>query len=191
MEYTYKYPSKVQDINGRRYGQISVNEEHMTQTLNELMNRLDIPEKTIAVQVEINASREKIWEIAGGTVAKFFTHHPIFAGLSYLNSFGSDEGGRFIIHRVMNGVVFDRIGEVMVNMPLAEFTVSDLEIADPSLSGFFPSLYTMKLNDHPDDPSKTIVLLTYTMLGVAHPWALGVLAYQANSIKYHAELQNA
>src|SRR5437870_5572118 len=83
----------------------------------------------------------------------------------------------------INGGIFGRIGEVMVNIPLSQFTVSDLEIADPSVSGFFPLLYTVKLQDHPDDSSKTIALLTYTMLGVAHPWALGVLAYQANSVK--------
>lgn len=189
MNYTYKYPSKVQDISGRRYGHITINDEHMSQTLNELMSRLGMPEKTIAVQVEVNASRERIWEIAASSVAQFFSHHPVFAGLSYLNSLGSEEGGRYIIHRAINGCIFDRVGEVMVNMPLSQFTVSDLEIADPSVSGFFPSLNTIKLLDHPTDREKTVVLLTYTMLGVAHPWALGVLAYQANSIKYHAELQ--
>jgi hypothetical protein len=189
MNYTYKYPSKVQSINGRRFGHIDIPEDHLAQTHNELMNRLGVPEKTIAVQVEINAPREKVWEIAAGTAAKFFSHHPIFAGLTYLNSLGSDEGGRFIVHRAINGVIFDRLGEVLINMPGSQFTVSDIEIADPSVSGFFPSLYTVKVEDHPDDPEKTIALLTYTMLGVAHPWALGVLAYQANRIKYYSELQ--
>jgi hypothetical protein len=187
MQYTYKYPNRLQSISGRRYGRISVAEDHLAQTHEELMSRLGAPDKTIAVQVEVNAPKEKVWEVAAGSISKFFSHHPVFAGLTQLNSLGSDEGGRFIVHRAINGCIFDRIGEVLVSMPLSQYTVSDIEIADPSVSGFFPSLYTFRLEDHPEDADKTIVLLTYTMLGVAHPWALGVLAYQANSIKYHAE----
>lgn len=187
MNYTYKYPTKVRSINGRRYGHIHIPEEHLNQTHNELLDRLDVPEKTIAVQVEINAPTEKVWEIAAGSVATFFSHHPIFAGLTHLNELGAQEGGRYVIHRTINSCIFDRIGEVLINIPGSQFTVSDVEIADASVSGFFPSLYTVKLDQHPDDPNKTIALLSYTMLGVAHPWALGVLAYQANGIKYHAE----
>ena len=187
MNYTYRYPTKIQSINGRRYGHIDINEEFLNQTHNELLARLDVPEKTIAVQVEVDAPCEKVWEVAAESVDAFFSHHPILAGLSPLNSLGSQEGGRFIIHRVINGCIFDRLGEVLVHIPGSQMTVSDIEIDDASVSGFFPSLYTIKLEAHPDDPEKTIVLLTYTMLGVAHPWALGTLAYQANGIKYHAE----
>lgn len=189
MQYTYKYPNRLQGISGRRYGRITVAEDFLAQTHEELMSRLGAPDKTIAVQVEVNATKEKVWDTAVGSISKFFSHHPVFAGLTRLNSLGSDEGGKFIVHRAINGCIFDRIGEVLVNMPLSQYTVSDVEIADPSVAGFFPSLYTIRLEDHPDDPKKTIVLLTYTMLGVAHPWALGVLAYQANSIKYHSEQQ--
>ncbi len=191
MNYTYKYPSKIQSINGRRYGHINIAEDYLSQTHDELLSRLDVPEKTIAVQVEVNAPKEKVWESSAGSVTRFFSQHPIFAGLTHLNSFKSEEGGRFIIHRAINGCIFDRIGEVLVNIPNSQFTVSDVEIADPSVSGFFPSLFTIKVEDHPDDSNKTIVLLTYTMLGVAHPWALGILAYQANGIKYHAERENS
>lgn len=191
MNYTYRYPTKVQTINGRRYGHIHIAEEHLNQTHNELLDRLDVPEKTIAVQVEVNAPKHLVWEMAASSVTAFFAHHPIFAGLTHLNALKSDEGGRFVIHRTINGCIFDRIGEVLINIPYSQFTVSDVEIADPSVSGFFPSLYTIKLDDHPDDPNRTIVLLTYTMIGVAHPWALGVLAYQANGIKYHAEHHDA
>ena len=187
MNYTYRYPTKIQSINGRRHGHIALNEEFLNQTHNELLARLDVPEKTIAVQVEVNSPSDRVWEIAASTVEKFFSHHPILAGLSPLNSLGSEEGGRFIIHRVINGCIFDRLGEVLVHIPGSQMTVSDVEIADTSVSGFFPSLYTIKVEPHPEDPEKTIVLLTYTMLGVAHPWALGTLAYQANGIKYHAE----
>ncbi len=191
MQYTYKYPNKVQSVNGRRFGRISISEDHLTETHNELMNRLGSPDKTIAVQVEVEASRERVWEVAAGSVAGFFSHHPVFAGLTQLNSLESEEGGRYVIHRTINGCIFDRIGEVMVKIPRSQLTVSDVEIADASVSGFFPSLYTVKCQEHPEDPKKTVVLLTYTMLGVAHPWALGVLAYQANSIKYHAELERS
>lgn len=190
MNYTYRYPSKVQSINGRRFGRINVTEDHLTETHNELMNRLGSPEKTIAVQVEIDAPTDKVWKVAAGSVTKFYAHHPVFAGLTQLNTLGSDEGGRFVVHRAINGCIFDRIGEVLISIPESQFTVSDVEIADASVSGFFPSLYTVKFQEHPENSKKTIVLLTYTMLGVAHPWALGVLAYQANSIKYHSELEH-
>ena len=48
----------------------------------------------------------------------------------------------------------------------------------------------VNLEDFPNDPQKTLVLVSYTMLGVAHPWALGMLAYQANSIKHYAEAED-
>lgn len=191
MQYTYKYPSKVRSINGRQFGQINLNEDHLTETHNELMNRLGAPDKTIAVQVEVEASRDRVWDVAAESIAKFFSHHPVFAGLTPINLLDSEEGGRYVLHRAINGAIFDRIGEVLVRIPMSQLTVSDVEIADASVSGFFPSLYTLKCQDHADDPKKTVVLLTYTMLGVAHPWALGVLAYQANSIKYHAELERS
>lgn len=190
MHYTYRYPNKVQSINGRRFGRIHVSEDHLAGTHNELMQRLGSPEKTIAVQVEIDAPSDRVWKVAAGSVTKFYAHHPVFAGLTQLNSLGSDEGGRFVVHRAINGCIFDRIGEVMISIPESQFTVSDVEIVDASVSGFFPSFYTVKFQEHPENSKKTIVLLTYTMLGVAHPWALAVLAYQANSIKYHSELEH-
>src|SRR5262245_41304798 len=94
MNYTYRYPEKVQSINGRRFGRINVAEDHLAQTHDELLSRLDVPEKTIAVQVEINAPKTKVWEVAARNTAAFYSHHPIFAGLTYLNSLGSEEGGR-------------------------------------------------------------------------------------------------
>lgn len=187
MDYTYKYPMNVSEINGRRFGHITVPDAFLAQTHEELMQRLGTPNKTIAVQIEVHAPKEKIWDMAAGSVDAFYSHQPVYAGLSPVNSLDSDEGGRHVIHRIIDGHVLDRIGEVMINMPLAQFTVSDIDIADVSVSGFFPSLYSINLEDHPDDPDKTLVLLSYTMLGVAHPWALGMLAYQANSIKHHAE----
>ena len=187
MDYTYKYPVNVSEVNGRRFGHITVPDEFLSQTHEELMKRLGAPNKTIAVQIEVQASKEKIWEVAAGSVDAFYSHQPVYAGLSPINSLDSEEGGRYVIHRIIDGQVLDRVGEVMLNMPLAQFTVSDIDIADVSVSGFFPSLYSINLEDHPDDPEKTLVLLSYTMLGVAHPWALGMLAYQANSIKHYAE----
>lgn len=189
MTYTYKYPVQVRNVNGRRFGHIDFPEEYLIATQELLLQRLGTPEKTVAVQVEINAPREKVWQVAADNVAAFFWHHPVFAGLSYISSLESQEGGRFIIHRAINGTIVDRVGEVLVNIPGTELTVSDLEPSDVSVSGFFPSLYTIQLEQHPDTDQKTLVTLSYTMLTVPHPWALGVLAYQANSIKHHAEQQ--
>lgn len=187
MEYTYKYPANVREVNGRRFGHITISGEFLSQTHEELVKRLGVPGKTIAVQIEVNASKERIWDVAASSVEAFFSHQPVYAGLSPINSLGSEEGGKYIIHRVIDGAVSDRIGEVVINMPLAQFTVSDIDIADVSVAGQFPSLHSINLEDHPDDTNKTLVLLSYTMLSVAHPWALGILAYQANSIKHYAE----
>ena len=190
MEYTYKYPANVREVNGRRFGHITVPDEFLSQTQEELVKRLGVPGKTIAVQIEVNASKDHIWEVAASSAEVFFSHQPVYAGLSPINSLGSEEGGRYIIHRVIDGTVSDRMGEVIINMPLSQFTVSDIDIADVSVAGLFPSLFSISLEDHPDDPDKTLVVLSYTLLSVAHPWALGILAYQANSIKHHAESAN-
>lgn len=190
MEYTYKYPANVREVNGRRFGHITVPDEFLSQTQEELVKRLGVPGKTIAVQIEVNASKDHIWDVAASSVEAFFSHQPVYAGLSPINSLGSEEGGRYIIHRVIDGTVSDRMGEVIINMHLSQFTVSDIDIADASVAGLFPSLFSISLEDHPDDPDKTLVVLSYTLLSVAHPWALGILAYQANSIKHHAESAN-
>lgn len=187
MEYTYRYPENVSEVNGRRFGHITVPESFLNQTHEELLKRLGAPGKTIAVQIEINAPKERVWEVAAGSVDTFFSHQPVYAGTSSINPFGAEEGGRFITHRIMDGGVLDRMGEVLINMPMSQFTVSDIDIVDVAVSGFFPSLYTVTLEDHPEDREKSLALVSYTMLGIAHPWALGMLAYQANSIKHHAE----
>lgn len=187
MDYTYRYPDNVSEVNGRRFGHIAVPGAFLAQTQEELVKRLGVPGKTIAIQIEVNATRELVWQVAASSVDTFFSHQPVYAGLSTVNALGSDEGGRFVTHRIMDGGVLDRLGEVMINLEPVQMTVSDIDIADVSVSGFFPSLYSVNLEDHPDDPDRTIVLVSYTMLGVAHPWALGMLAYQANSIKHHVE----
>ena len=187
MEYTYRYPDNVSEVNGRRFGHITVPEAFLAQTHEELLKRLGAPGKTIVVQIEVNAPKETVWEVAAGSVDTFFSHQPVYAGTSSINPFGGDEGGRFVTHRIMDGGVLDRVGEVLINIPMAQFTVSDIDIVDVAVSGFFPSLYTVTLESHPDDFDKTLVLVSYTMLGIAHPWALGMLAYQANSIKHFAE----
>ncbi len=187
MDYTYRYPDNVSEVNGRRFGHIAVPGAFLAQTQEELVKRLGVPGKTIAIQIEVNATRELVWQVAASSVDTFFSHQPVYAGLSTVNALGSDEGGRFVTHRIMDGGVLDRLGEVMINLEPVQMTVSDIDIADVSISGFFPSLYSVNLEDHPDDPDRTIVLVSYTMLGVAHPWALGMLAYQANSIKHHVE----
>lgn len=187
MEYTYKYPYRVQSLSGRRSGRININEGHLAQVHEELMNRIDTPAHTIAVRVEIAARPETIWQIATGSAGAFFAHHPGFAGLTHVNSLGSDEGGRYVIHRAGRHGVVDRMGEVLVNLSNSQLTVSDIDIADPSVSGFFQALYSMRIENYSDESGMTTILLIYTMLGVAHPSALNALVHQANSIKKHSE----
>jgi hypothetical protein len=188
MNYTYKYPDRVQVISGRRCGHISISEEHLAQTHEELMNRIDDPDKMIAVRVEINADPQTVWNVAARTVRQFFSHHPRFAGLTYINSLGSDEGGRYVVHHTVHGGIIDRTGEVLINIPWRQLTASNVDIADPSVSGLFQSLYSIKLYESPDDPSMTEAFLSYTMLSVAPAWVLGALVHTANNIKRLAEV---
>jgi hypothetical protein len=190
MEYVYRYPYKVQSLSGRRSGRITINEAHLTQLHEELINRLDTPAHTIAVRAEIDASPARIWQVAAASVGAFFSHHPGFAGLTHINSLGSEEGGRYIIHRAGRRGVVDRMGEVLMHLPEAQMTVSDVDIVDPSVSGFFQALYTLRIDGEPAESGMTRVVLIYTMLGVAHPSALSALVHQANSIKRRAESQS-
>jgi hypothetical protein len=174
-------------MSGRRYGHISISEEHLAQTHQELMNRIDDPTKTIAVRVEIDAPLETVWGVAAESVSRFFSHHPNYAGFTYINLLGSDEGGRYVIHRASNSGVIDRTGEILVQLPLSQLTVSDIDIADPSVSGFFQALYTIRVEPHPENAEMTVAFLSYTMLGIAPSWALGSLVYQAHSIRHALE----
>lgn len=187
MDCTYEYPEAVQAARGERFGHLGFAEEHLEQTHTELMNRLDDPRRSISVHIEVDASRQIVWQVAAGSAGRFFSHQPSFCGMTVLGESGSHEGSRFVVHHSFSGIVYDRIGEVLVNLPLSQFTVSELDIADPGVSGFFPSLFTIRPYDHVDDPDRTVVLLSYTMLVVAHPWAAEILRYQAGSIKEQAE----
>lgn len=81
----------------------------------------------------------------------------------------------------------DRLGEVITNMENSEMIVSDIDIADQSISGMFPSFYTLKLEQIGKKQKKSMLRLSYTMLSVPHPFVGEVLIYQANSIKQQSE----
>lgn len=187
MNYTYDYPQRVRAIHGRRRGAIALNEEHIAQTHGELVERLDHPRRTITVQAVVEATPQRVWAVTG-SAARLFSHQPRFAGLSSLPGlFRGVEGSRFVIHRAHDGRVFDRIGEVMFCIENAQLTVSDIEIADPSVSGHFPSLYTMRLEEDPDDADRCVVQLSYTTLGVVPQLMPAVLLLQLRSIQERAE----
>jgi hypothetical protein len=188
MKYRYEQPERVREISGHRFGRIDVAESQLEQTHDELLNRLGVPHKTIAVHVEIEASRETVWQVAAGSVSCFFSHQPSYCGVTALNALGSEEGGRYIVYRMIVGAIFERVGEVLVNMPLSQFTASDVDVVDPGVSGCFPSLYSIRLFDHAEDPNRTILLVSCTSIGVAHPWAAEIVSYQANSIRKQAEI---
>src|SRR5688500_118990 len=121
MKYSYEYPKRVQSINGLRRGAIRLNDEHIAQTHNELMARLDDPRRTVTVQTTNRASATKVWA-AAGSPERIFSHQPRFAALTMLGLLGSHEGGRFVIHRTHESRIYDRAGEVLVNIP--EFQLS-------------------------------------------------------------------
>jgi hypothetical protein len=130
------------------------------------MNRLGDPGRTVELTMEVEVPLEQLWRAAAGSVRDFFSHQPGFAGLTHLNTLGSDEGGRYIVHRIIDGVHCDRIGEVLLNMPMSQLTVSDLDMADPSVAGWFPALYTLQVEEEADVPGRSIVHLSCTVLGI-------------------------
>src|SRR2546423_340008 len=140
MQYTFRYPAEASRLTGRRNDCIVINDGHLEQTHEELLNRLGNPDKGDELVVEIDAPLEHIWLLAAGSVSRFFSHQPGFLGLTQLNSLDSDEGGRYIIHRIIKGVVCNRIGEVLINMERFQLTLSDIDIIDSSVGGWLPML---------------------------------------------------
>lgn len=182
MHYTYQYPDRIKDINRRRYGRITIPEGHLAQTHEELLQILDIPGKTYTLRFDLAASREVVWEESAGSIARFFGHHHALMGVTELNGLGSGEGGRHIIHRELGGHILDRMSEVLISLPLAHLTVSDVDITDPSVSGYFPTLHTIRLESPATDPALTHVFLSSTFLGVPHPMVFELLQHQSASI---------
>jgi hypothetical protein len=182
MLYTYRYPGSPGTEQKARYEQLYIQEDYLDHTHTELMNRLDDPSNTLGVSTEIDAPLDVVWEEAAGSAGVFFSHHPGYLCLIHLNSLGSQEGGRYVVVREHNGGTLDRIGEVLVNMPESQLTVSDIDSADPSVAGSFPALYTVRAMPHPEDAQKTLLFIGYTMLGVPFAGSLSMLIYIANSI---------
>lgn len=189
MQYTYEYPWRVKAIHGRRRGGFALNEEHIAQTHGELIDRLDGPRGTITVQATVDASCELVWSVTGSPT-RLFSHQPRYAGLTSLATLPmplTTEGDRFVIHRAHDGHVFDRIGEVLVCLQHSQLSVSDLDIADPSVSGQFPSLFTLRLEGDPEVADRCVVQLSYCTLGVVPALMPAVLLLQLRSIQECAE----
>lgn len=186
MLYTYEYPQCVRAIHGRRRGTFMLNSGHIAQTHDELVERLDEPGRTVCVQATVDANVARVWSVTG-TPARLFSHQPRFAGLTQVGLLDDGEGGRYVIHRAHDGHVYDRVGEVIVNMQGYQLTVSDIDIADPSVSGHFPSLFTVRLEEDPEDADRCIVQLSYTTLGVVPSLIPAVLLLQLKSIQERAE----
>ncbi len=181
MLYTYAYPGSARG-DPRSYERIFVHEDHLDQTHCELIDRLDTPGNTIGISTELDAPPEVVWHEAAGSVGVFFSHLPAYRCLVHLNSLGSQEGGRYVVIREDRGRRLDRIGEVLVHLPGSQLTVSDIDSADASVAGSFPSLFTIRLESGTDDPSGTTMYIGHTMLGVPQAGILGALVHQVNSI---------
>lgn len=187
MLYKFKYPEVVSNINSINNGIVEINMDYISDTHSTLLNFLNRPEKQISVIIDVDAPIEVIWGIAGGDIAKFFFHQPAVIGVSEVSTFGSDEGARFVVHRNINGGILDRFGEVITNIENSEMIVSDIDIADQTISGMFPCFYGITLEPLGKKQRKSKLKLTYTMLSVPHPFVGEVLIYQANSIKQQSE----
>lgn len=186
MKYRYEYPQRVRAIHGRDRGCFAIDEEHIGETHAELLSRLDEPRRTVTVQASVDASPERVWAITGSP-ARLFAHQPRFAGLTPVGLIASGEGSRYVVHRAHEGRVFDRVGEVLIEIPGYQLTVSDIDIADPSVSGHFPSLFTVRVEEDPDDRERTIVQVSYTTIGLVPPLMPAVLLLQLRSIQERAE----
>jgi hypothetical protein len=155
----------------------------LVQTHDELLQRLDIPYTTLTVRFDLQASRRRVWQLAAGSISRFFSHDRAFAGVTPLKGRGMAEGDRFVIHREIRGGILDRIGETLISLPMAHLTVSDIEIADPSVSGFFPALHTISLEESATVWKGTRVTLSTTTLGVSAPGEIDALLHQAAGIR--------
>lgn len=186
MKYTYEYPKRVQSINGLRRGALRLNDEHIAQTHSELMNRLDDPRRTVTVQATVDATTATVWAIAGSP-ERLFSHQPRFAALTTIEPGATSEGSRFVIHRMHDGRVYDRAGEVLVSIPQFQLSVSDIDVADASVSGHFPSMFTVRVEDADGDSERSIVRVSYTTIGVIPPLMPAVLLLQLRSIQERAE----
>jgi hypothetical protein len=186
MQYTYRYPGSIQGLLGRRYGQLNLPEESLSQTHEALMDRLDHPTKTLCVTLETDAPPTEVWEAAARTLEVFYSHQPGYAGTVGLNSLGMQEGGRFVVYRTRDGRVEARTGEVLVNLTGSHLVLSDLDIGDPSVSGSFPSLFSLRL-DEGTAPGRTMIYLCHTALGVLDAALLPFLIRQLQSIGQRVE----
>ena len=181
MLYTYTYPKSARSEK-QSFERIYVQEDWLDQTHTELINRLDSPGNTVGISTEIDAPFDVVWQEAAGSVGVFFSHMPDYRCLVHLNSLGTDEGGRYVVIRESGEHRLDRIGEVLIHLPNSQLTVSDIDSADPSVSGTFPSLFTVRLEPGSEDADMTTIYIGYTMLGVPRPDVLNALVYQINSI---------
>jgi hypothetical protein len=186
MKYSFDYPQTVRELNGRRRGSFMLNEEHIAQTHAELMSRLDDSRRTITVQTTVDATAERVWAVTGSP-ERLFSHQPRFAGLTSYGLLTGREGGHYVIHRVHDGKVYNRIGEILVDLAGFQLTVSDIDIDDPTVSGKFPSLFTVRVEEDEDDPERSTVQVCYTTLGVVPPLMPAVLLLQLRSIQERAE----
>jgi hypothetical protein len=171
---------------GSHRGAFWLDEDHIAQTHSELLQRLDDPRRTITVQSSVEASPERAWAVTG-SAERLFSHQPRYAALSRLRMPGSAEGSRYVIHRTHEGKLYNRVSEVLVDFPLAQLSVSDIDIADPSVAGHFPSLFTVRVEEDPNDATRCTVQVSYTTLGVVPPLMPAVLLLQLRSIQESAE----
>jgi hypothetical protein len=185
MKYAYRYPQRVEVDHGRRHGSVQFNDRHLEQTHVELLTRLDDPQRSITVETCVAVTPERVWDVAG-SAETFFSHQPRFVGLTALGPLGTSEGGRFVIHRAHEGRLSNRIGEVLVDMSGFQLTVSDIDADDASVSGHFPSLFTLRVEQDDDDHEMARIRIMYTTLGVMPALMPAVLLLQLRSISERA-----
>jgi hypothetical protein len=186
MNYTYRYPGSIQMRLGRRYGQVEVAEEYLAETHDLLMDRIDHPMKTLSISLEIEATAERIWQVATGSIHSFYGYQPGVAGVVDLNALGAQEGGRHVVYRTKDGKFSARIGEVLVNLPNFQMVVSDIDATDTSVGGSFPGLLSIRLEED-TLTCRTTVHLSHTALGLRCTSVLQLLIGQIKNIARRVE----
>jgi hypothetical protein len=138
--------------------------------------------RTISAQTTLTITPERLWKLVG-SAERFFALQPRFAGLTPINGNGLAEGSRYVIHRSHDGMIFDRVGEVLVSIRERQLTVSDLDIADPSVSGHFPSMFTLLIEPVGDDPGRSNVRIFFSTVGVLPSLIPAVLLLQLRNLQ--------
>lgn len=164
MLYTFNYPDQVARLTGRRGGRVFVTEDFLRQTHEKLIERVSRQDRFLIHTWRVPESIEVVWDLLCGSAERFFSLLPIHDTTSLKGASLEVIGSRFVVHwdARKNGVV-DRLAEVIHYFPLRRVCVSDIEIADQSVTGIWQRIYGVELAQTPTGAGTEITISTHAL----------------------------